>query len=39
MIINAGIVEVVYNSDYPLGDLSLSLLREAAVVCRKIMLP
>lgn len=39
MIINAGIVEVVYNSDYPLGDLSLSLLREAAVSCRKIILP
>jgi dCMP deaminase len=39
MIINAGIVEVVYNSDYPLGDISLSLLHEAAVSSRKIALP
>ena len=39
MIINAGISEVVYNSDYPLGELSLSLLREAAVSTRKLALP
>ena len=35
MIINAGIAEVVYNSDYPLGDLSLRLLREAGVRTRQ----
>ena len=39
MIINAGIVEVVYNSDYPLGELSLDLLQEAAVSCRKMPVP
>jgi len=35
MIINAGIAEVVYNSEYPLGDLSLRLLREAGVRARQ----
>ncbi len=36
MIINAGIGEVVYNADYPLGGQSLSLLREAAVKVRQV---
>ncbi len=35
MIINAGILEVVYNADYPLGDVSLALLREAGVKVRQ----
>jgi deoxycytidylate deaminase len=35
MIINAGIAEVVYNSQYPLGDLSLRLLKEAGVRTRQ----
>lgn len=36
MIINAGISEVVYNADYPMGDISLSLLREANVKTRQV---
>jgi len=36
MIINAGLVEVVYNGHYPLGEVSLSLLREAGVKARRI---
>jgi len=36
MIINAGIEEVVYNADYPMGDVSLSLLREAGVKVRQV---
>jgi dCMP deaminase len=36
MIINAGIQEVVYNADYPLGAQSLSLLREAGVKVRQV---
>lgn len=39
MMINAGIGEVVYNADYPLADVSLSLLREAGVKVRQIPLP
>lgn len=35
MIINAGIVEVVYNAEYPLADQSTKLLRDAGVVVRK----
>ena len=35
MIINAGIVEVVYNQDYPLNDTSFRLLHEAGVSCRQ----
>ncbi len=35
LVINAGLIEVVYNADYPLGGLSLELLREAAVEVRK----
>ena len=38
MIINAGIEEVVFNADYPLGKVSLSLLHEAGVVVRQIAL-
>jgi dCMP deaminase len=36
MIINAGIMEVVYNHEYPLGGNSLSLLNEAGVTVRKL---
>lgn len=35
MIINAGIAEVVYDGHYPLGETSLSLLREAGVKIRQ----
>ena len=38
MIINAGLTEVVYNADYPLGETSLNLLREAGVKVRKLSL-
>jgi dCMP deaminase len=36
MIINAGIVEVVYSAEWPLGDVSLRLLREAGVKVRQL---
>jgi dCMP deaminase len=36
MILNAGIAEVVYSAAYPLGDLSLALLREAGVKVRQV---
>jgi dCMP deaminase len=36
MIINAGITEVIYNHDYPLGETALGLLQEAGVIIRKI---
>ena len=36
MIINAGLEEVVYNTDYPLGETSLNLLGEAGVKVRKV---
>ncbi len=36
MIINAGLTEVVFNVDYPLGDVSLELLREAGIKVRQI---
>jgi dCMP deaminase len=39
MIINAGIEEVAYNASYPLGDVSLALLREAGVKIRQVRLP
>jgi len=35
MIINAGICEVVYQADYPLNEIALSLLKEANVRVRK----
>lgn len=38
MIINAGIEEVAYNAAYPLGDVSLALLREAGVKARQVVL-
>jgi dCMP deaminase len=31
MIINAGIAEVVFHAEYPMGEVSLALLREAGV--------
>ena len=39
MIINAGLVEVVYNADYPLGETSLALLAEAGLTLRKVADP
>ncbi|TMA31371.1 MAG: hypothetical protein E6J87_15825 [Deltaproteobacteria bacterium] len=36
MIINAGLSEVVYNADYPLGQTALDLLREAGVKVRQL---
>ncbi|MDD5218491.1 MAG: dCMP deaminase family protein [Candidatus Omnitrophica bacterium] len=36
MIINAGIREVVYNLEYPLGETSLKLLEEARITVRKL---
>ncbi len=39
MIINSGITEVVYNASYPLGEISLDLLREAGVKVRQVRLP
>jgi len=38
MIINAGVVEVVYNQDYPLAGPAQALLKEAGVKIRKITL-
>jgi dCMP deaminase len=35
MIINSGIVEVVYNQDYPLNDRAMDLLQECGVILRK----
>lgn len=35
LIINAGLVEVIYNVDYPLGETSLALLRESGVKVRQ----
>lgn len=35
MIINAGIKEVIYNVDYPLGEVSLKLLNDAGVKSRQ----
>jgi dCMP deaminase len=39
MIINAGIAEVVYSAEFPLGDVSLRLLREAGVKARQLPAP
>ena len=36
MIINSGIAEVVFSAEYPLGDVSLRLLREAGVKVRQV---
>lgn len=35
MIINSGIVEVVFQSDYPLGKVSLELLTDAGIRLRQ----
>ena len=39
LIINAGLTEVIYNSHYPLGEVSLSLLVEAGIEVRQYSLP
>lgn len=36
MIINAGVHEVVYNEDYPLGEAALALLKAARVSLRRV---
>jgi dCMP deaminase len=36
LIINAGLREVIYNAEYPLGDTSLALLAEASILIRRI---
>ena len=38
MIINAGIAEVVYNENYPLGARAQALLKEAGVTIRQLHL-
>ena len=38
LIINSGISEVAYNADYPLGGVSLDLLKEAGVKVRQVEL-
>jgi dCMP deaminase len=38
MIINAGIVEVVYNQEYPLAESARMLMKEAGVTLRKVLL-
>jgi deoxycytidylate deaminase len=35
MIINSGIAEVVYQTEYPLNEVSENLLKEAGVSIRK----
>ncbi|MFA6328669.1 MAG: deaminase [Candidatus Micrarchaeia archaeon] len=35
LIINSGIKEVVYNADYPMSDVPMSLLHEAGIVVRQ----
>ena len=39
MIINVALTEVVYNEDYPLGELPRNLLREAGIKVRRVTLP
>jgi dCMP deaminase len=36
MIINSGLTEVIYGSDFPLGDVSLALFREAGLKVRQL---
>ena len=36
MLINAGIAEVVYSTEYPMGEVSLNLLREAGMKVRQL---
>ncbi|MCC6273092.1 MAG: cytidine deaminase, partial [Deltaproteobacteria bacterium] len=38
MIINCGIVEVVYNSQYPMGEQPIALLQEAGIAVRQVEL-
>ncbi|MCX6771414.1 MAG: dCMP deaminase family protein [Candidatus Micrarchaeota archaeon] len=38
LIINSGIKEVVYNADYPMGEVPRSLLQEAGIVVRQVRL-
>jgi len=35
MIINSGIMEVVYNQEYPLNERAMLLLEECGVVLRR----
>ncbi len=36
MIINSGIVEVVYNQDYPLNEQAMALMKECGIVVRRL---
>ncbi len=36
LIINSGMREVVYNADYPMGEVPFSLLREAGIIVRQV---
>jgi len=36
MILNAGIVEVVYNAEYPMAEAPLRLLKEAGIIVRQV---
>jgi deoxycytidylate deaminase len=36
MIINSGVAEVVYNADYPVGEVSLALLRDSGIKVRQL---
>ena len=36
MIINAGIVKVIYNAEYPLGEKAIGMLKEAGVELKKL---
>jgi len=36
MIINSGIVEVVYNQDYPLNEQAMALMKECGIVLRRL---
>lgn len=36
MIINSGMREVVYNSDYPLSEMPMKLLKEAGIIVRQV---
>jgi dCMP deaminase len=38
LIINSGISEVVYNADYPMGEMPIALLREAMINVRQVKL-
>ncbi|HCU25546.1 MAG TPA: hypothetical protein DF383_11075 [Deltaproteobacteria bacterium] len=38
MIINSGIIEVVYNAEYPMGEQAIALLQETGIEVRQLVL-